>query len=120
MGSTLQSWDDWAPPALNGCQGLLSSALAHAGPQLESLVFLSTAAVSGDPRIKPSRRSENDWKRLAESRRISLGREASAAFMYQASKTLAECMLWRFRDEHQVRQAASFTMLLKDVIFDHR
>ena len=103
MDFSVQDWNAWVPPADESCTEILRSASWHAGPQLESFVFLSSAVVNLDPR-QPDvhHRTGVEWQDCVESTRLNLGREAAANILYQASKSLAEKAVWDFRYTHKV------------------
>ena len=103
MHFSLQSWDEWVTPAVEGCVGILDSASAHAGSQLESVIFLSSVIVSTDPRrLQKKGPTSNHHFGLAEAQRQGLKPQAVAARLYQDSKTMAERAVWQWKDQAQV------------------
>ena len=103
MDFSVQDWNAWVQPADESCTEILKSASKHAGPQLESFVFLSSAVVVQDPRRRELHpRTGVEWHDCVEEARKKLGRQAAANVLYQASKSLAEKAVWDFRYEHKV------------------
>lgn len=101
---SLQSWDEWVVPATEGCKVILKSASTHAGPQLESVIFLSSVVVASDPRrLQNNSHVGSDQFRYAEAKRQGLEPQVAAARLYQASKTMAERTVWRWKNDNQVR-----------------
>ena len=103
MDFSVQDWNAWVHPADESCTEILRSASWHAGPQLESFVFLSSAVVLQDPRQRDLHpRTGVEWYDWVEEARQALGPEAAANVLYQASKSLAEKAVWDFRYAHKV------------------
>ena len=103
MDFSVQNWTARVHPADESCTEILKSASKHAGPQLESFIFLSSAAVVLDPRqwdLYP--RTGIEWHDCVEETRQKLGPQAAANTLYQASKSLAEKAVWDFRYAHKV------------------
>ncbi|KAA6413937.1 MAG: hypothetical protein FRX48_02299 [Lasallia pustulata] len=97
----LKTWDDFVTPAVNGNICVLTSALKHAGPQLEAFVMTSSlAATISHPNRKRYKSTEKDWNNWAESIAQSLGDKADHTILYPASKAAAEKALWKFRDQY--------------------
>lgn len=91
-------------PAVNGNVGVLTSALNHAGPQMEAFVMTSSlAATISHPNRKRYKSTEKDWNNWAESIAQGLGDKAEHTILYPASKAAAEKALWKFRDQYNVR-----------------
>ena len=102
---SLQSWDEWVIPATESCKEILTSASKHAGPQLESVIFLSSVVVTTDPRrLQNNGRVGSDPFGYAEAKPQGLEPQVAAARFYQASKTMAEKTVWRWKNENQVRK----------------
>jgi nucleoside-diphosphate-sugar epimerase len=95
-------------PAVQGTVGILESALAHAGPQLESICVISSLAAINDPKFGPkSIITEANWastsaEKVAAAIAAGNTRDLNAMTVYSASKIAAEKAVWRFRDEHKV------------------
>ena len=103
MDFSVQDWNAWVRPADESCTEILKSASKHAGPQLRSFVFLSSAAVLLDPRQRNLHpRTGVEWYDWVEETRDLLGPQAAANVLYQASKSLAEKAVWDFRHKHNV------------------
>lgn len=91
-------------PAIASSIEILKSAATHAGPQLGSVIFLSSAVVTSDPRrLQNNDRVGSHQLSLTEAERQGLKPQLAAARFYQASKTMAEKAVWRWKDEYQVR-----------------
>ncbi|KAI2621794.1 NAD(P)-binding protein [Hypoxylon sp. NC1633] len=84
--------------AVNGTIGILDSAL-KAGPQLRSVVFMSSVAAIFDVPPEPRVYSEKNWNTTSEPAVTKLGQDAGGLHAYCASKTVAERVFWRFREE---------------------
>ena len=103
MDFSVQDWSAWVRPADESCTELLKSASKHAGPQLESFIFLSSAAVILDPRQRDLHpRTGVEWYDCVDAARRNMGSQAAANLLYQASKCLAEKAVWDFRYEYKV------------------
>ena len=103
MDFSVQDWNAWVRPADESCTEILNSAIKHAGPQLESFVFLSCAAVVESPRDRGLQaRTGIEWHDAVEEIRARLGPRAAVNILYQASKSLAEKVVWEFRAKHKV------------------
>ena len=103
MDFSVKDWNALVRPADESCSEILTSAIRHAGPQLESFVFLSSAVVRQDPR-KPDLhpRTGVEWHDHVEEIRQRLGLRAATNVLFQASKSLAEKAVWDFRYKHNV------------------
>ncbi|XXG99898.1 hypothetical protein Hte_006239 [Hypoxylon texense] len=86
--------------AVSSTTGILDSAL-KAGLQLQSVVFMSSAAALFDVPPEPGVYSEKDWNTTSEPAVKELGRDAGGLHAYCASKTVAERAFWQFRDERK-------------------
>jgi nucleoside-diphosphate-sugar epimerase len=91
--------------AVKGTTSILDSAL-KAGPQLKSVVYISSIAAVASPKEPPYIYSEKDWNSFSEEEVQRLGKQTPGAQIYRASKTAAERAFWKFRDE----QKPSFSM----------
>lgn len=102
----LQNYEDVVIPAVAGTETLLNSALAHAGPQLSSLVVTSSVAAVVDPKEPDSSYvfTESDFSShaltVAESNKSS-GTPTPGGVLYTASKQAAERAVWAFREQHK-------------------
>ena len=100
MDFSVDNWSAWVPPADESCTQILMSASKHAGPQLESFIFLSSDAVTLDPRRRAH--TGDEWYDRVEEMRQKQGPQGAINNLYQASKSLAEKAVWDFRDAHKV------------------
>jgi nucleoside-diphosphate-sugar epimerase len=84
--------------AVDGTRIVLESALT-AGPQLKTVVYLSSvvAVMTQDP--APYTLTEKDWNEWAEPTVAAMGKETPGSVIYMASKAAAEKAFWKFRDE---------------------
>jgi nucleoside-diphosphate-sugar epimerase len=85
--------------ALAGTTSLLDSALNRAGPQLKSVVIISSIAAVRSPKEPPYTYTEKDWNTFSEGEVKRLGKESPGPQIYLASKVGAERAFWKFRDE---------------------
>ncbi|KAI9792874.1 MAG: putative secondary metabolism biosynthetic enzyme [Piccolia ochrophora] len=86
-------------PTVDGAVGILNSAFAHAGPQLASLIFTSSAAAIINPEAKPPHTyNDESWNEVHEAQAAELGEDASLYAAYPAGKIGAERALWAFRE----------------------
>src|ERR1700753_1142507 len=84
-----------------GTTVLLESALKNAGPQLRTVVHMSSiAAIRGDV-PPPYTFTEADWNNDSEAAIEKLGAGAGAANIYRASKAAGEKVFWKFRQDNQ-------------------
>ncbi|KAI0133230.1 NAD(P)-binding protein [Hypoxylon sp. NC0597] len=86
--------------AVNSTTGILESAL-KAGPQMQSVVLMSSAGAIFDVPPEPGVYSEKSWNTTSEPAVEKLGRDAGMLHAYCASKTAGERAFWRFRDERK-------------------
>ncbi|KAI2462780.1 NAD(P)-binding protein [Annulohypoxylon bovei var. microspora] len=93
---------------VSGTTGILESAL-KAGPQLKSVVLMSSAAAIFDVPTEPGIYSEKDWNTTSEPVVAQLGPEAGGLHAYCACKTIGERAFWEFRDDR--KPAFSMTAL---------
>lgn len=85
--------------ATSSTQGLLDSALAYGGEQLESVVYMSSTAAIFEVEPAPRAHDETDWNTTAGREVREKGDEAGPFNAYCAAKTAAERLLWSFREE---------------------
>lgn len=85
--------------AVEGTKSLLRSALDRAGPQLQSVVHMSSFAAIGGPAIRPTKYNEEQWDTVSEALIAEQGSEAGWVNIYVASKTFAEKAFWSFRED---------------------
>lgn len=91
--------------AVEGTTTVLDSALRAAGPQLQTVVLMSSiAAVSSDKPV-PYTYTENDWNNVSEKEAERLGTQTPGPVIYSASKAAAEKAFWKFRDEKKPKFA---------------
>ncbi|KAI1415361.1 NAD(P)-binding protein [Hypoxylon sp. FL1857] len=86
--------------AVDSATGILESAL-KAGPQLKSVVLMSSAGAIFDVPTKPGVYSEQNWNTTSEEAVEKLGRDAGGLHAYCASKVAGEKAFWRFRNERK-------------------
>ncbi|KAF2444038.1 NAD(P)-binding protein [Karstenula rhodostoma CBS 690.94] len=91
--------------AVSGTTTILNSAL-KAGPQLKTILLLSSivAIMSGDQ--PPYTFTEKDWNNWAEPIVAEKGKETPGVVTYCASKAASEKVFWKFRDDNK----PSFTL----------
>ena len=96
---SLKTWDEFYSPAYHGAIGMLESALAHAGPQLEIVVLTSSiAAVSSPDKNKAGHHyTEADFNDWAEP--LAKSENPPNGVFYTASKAASEKAFWKFRDD---------------------
>jgi nucleoside-diphosphate-sugar epimerase len=92
--------------AIQGTSSILNSAL-KAGPQLKSVVFMSSIAAIRGAQPLPHTFTEKDWNDYSEGQVKQLGKEAGSIHIYFASKTAAERTLWDFQKQHAPSFAAT-------------
>lgn len=92
--------------AISGTSSILNSAL-KAGPQLKSLVFMSSIAAILGAQQPPHTFTEKDWNNYSEGEVAKSGKEAGSIHIYFASKTAAERTLWDFQKKHSPSFAAT-------------
>jgi nucleoside-diphosphate-sugar epimerase len=85
--------------AIIGTQTILESALAHAGPQLKSIVVMSSIAAIRSSQTPPYTFTEKDWNDVAEKMCAEKGTETPGPMIYAASKVAAEKAFWNFKKE---------------------
>ncbi|KAI1375109.1 NAD(P)-binding protein [Hypoxylon crocopeplum] len=90
---------------VQGTTSILQSALDFAGPQLQSVVFLSvvTTIAPPPPHIEKRLYTETDWDTISEGQVEQLANELDALTSYRVGKIAAERAFWRFRDEFKPR-----------------
>jgi nucleoside-diphosphate-sugar epimerase len=92
--------------AIHGTKILLNSALEKAGPQLKTVVLMSSIAAVVNTHEPPYTLTERDWNDFAEKMCEEKGKETPGPVIYIASKVTGERAFWQFRDEKKPR----FTM----------
>jgi nucleoside-diphosphate-sugar epimerase len=92
--------------AVNGTKTILKSALAHAGPQLKTIVLMSSIASVKSLHPAPYTFTEKDWNDFAENMCEAKGTETPGPVIYSASKVAGEKAFWEFQRE----ESPSFTM----------
>lgn len=83
---------------VNSTTGILDSAL-KAGPQLQSVILMSSAAAIFDVPTDPGVYSEKNWNTTSEVAVAKLDNDAGGLHAYCASKTAGERAFWRFRED---------------------
>ncbi|RYO91234.1 hypothetical protein DL764_008306 [Monosporascus ibericus] len=86
--------------AVSSTVAVLHSA-EKAGPQLQSVVYMSSSAAIFNTPPEAKVHTERDWNTTSEALVDRLGSEAGALVSYAASKTAAEKAFWKFRDERK-------------------
>jgi len=90
-----------------GTATILESALYHAGPQLNSVVLISSiGAVISGTHPAPYTYTEHDWNDFSLAEVARLGNKTPGGHIYRASKTASEHVFWDFRKEY----TPNFTM----------
>ena len=84
--------------AVESTTGILNSAL-KAGPNLQSVVLMSSVAAVMDLPPEPRPYSEKDWNTKSEEVVRAYGSEAPFYIAYAAAKTASERVFWEFRQE---------------------
>src|ERR1051325_9825170 len=92
--------------AINGTKTILNSAIAQAGPQLKTVVIMSSIAAVKNAHPPPYTFTEKDWNDYAEKVCEEKGTETPGPVIYSASKVAAEKAFWEFQRERQ----PAFTM----------
>ncbi|KAF2849307.1 putative NAD dependent epimerase/dehydratase [Plenodomus tracheiphilus IPT5] len=92
--------------AVRGTETILNSALAHSGPQLKSVVTMSSIASIKGAHPAPHTFTEKDWNDFAEAMCEKRGTKTPGPVIYSASKAAGERTFWKWRDEHKPK----FTM----------
>ncbi|KAE9410975.1 NAD(P)-binding protein [Gymnopus androsaceus JB14] len=87
-------------PAVKGTLGILESALKY-GSGVRRIVITSSCAAVAMTGTTPKICTEQDWNDEAVDIVEKEGSKASSAFMYRASKTLAERAAWGFYEKHK-------------------
>lgn len=85
--------------AVESTRSLLKSAFDKAGPQLRSIVHMSSFASISGPEIAPIKYKEDQWDTVSEGIVAEQGNAAAWPVIYTAAKTAAERALWAFREE---------------------
>ncbi|KAI8939710.1 hypothetical protein NX059_003463 [Plenodomus lindquistii] len=87
--------------AVRGTETILNSALAHAGPQLRSVVLMSSVASVKNSHPAPYTFTEKDWNDYAEAMCKKHGTNTPGPVIYSASKAAGERAFWKWRDENK-------------------
>lgn len=90
--------------AINGTKSILESAL-KAGPQLKSVVLMSSIAAVLSNKEPPYTYTEKDWNEVSEGLVQQLGKAAPSPQIYVASKIAAEKTFWKFKKENDLAAA---------------
>ncbi|KAF1920299.1 hypothetical protein BDU57DRAFT_440157 [Ampelomyces quisqualis] len=85
--------------AINGTKTILNSAHQFAGPQLKSVVVMSSIASTRPVTEPPYTISENDWNDFAEKLCEEHGTATPGPVIYSASKAAAERAFWKFQED---------------------
>lgn len=92
--------------AIHGTKTILNSAHSKAGPQLKTVVVMSSIASVKNMHEPPYTFTEKDWNDYAEELCEQKGTETPGPVIYSASKVAGERAFWDFRDEKK----PNFTM----------
>lgn len=92
--------------AINGTKTILNSAALKAGPQLKTVVVMSSIASIKNMHEPPYTFTEKDWNDFAEKMCEEMGASTPGPVIYTASKVAGERAFWQFRDERK----PNFTM----------
>jgi len=83
--------------AREGTRTILTSAINHAGPQLETVLLTSSIAAIFGGHQPGYLYTEHDWNTVAEAEVARLGNKTPGPYIYAASKTAAERAFWEFK-----------------------
>lgn len=90
-------------PTVRGTQNILRSAKSHAGAQLESFVFTSSAAACINPgQQAPHTYTDASWNEVHPATVEKEGDNASVYISYPVAKITAEKFVWNFRETEKV------------------
>ncbi|KAI1433435.1 hypothetical protein GGR50DRAFT_688269 [Xylaria sp. CBS 124048] len=92
--------------AVDSTAAVLNAAM-KAGSAMKAVVFLSSTGAMFDLPMENRHYTEADWSKTAEPIFEEKGDGAGGFYAYMASKTKAEKLFWKFRDEHR----PSFAMM---------
>lgn len=92
--------------AVQGTKTILESAIAHAGPQLKTVIVMSSIASVKNANPAPYTFTEKDWNDYAEKMCEEKGTDTPGPVIYSASKVAAEKAFWAFQKERK----PAFTM----------
>lgn len=92
--------------AVNGTKTVLNSALINAGPQLKTVVLMSSIASVKSSHPAPHTFTENDWNDFAEKMCEEQGTETPGPVIYSASKVASERAFWEVKEKNK----PTFTM----------
>jgi nucleoside-diphosphate-sugar epimerase len=90
--------------AVHGTTSILKSAL-RAGPQLKSVVYISSIAAVAQPHDPPYTYTEHDWNTWAPEEADRLGKDTPGRIIYVASKAKAEMAFWKFKEDNKPKFA---------------
>jgi nucleoside-diphosphate-sugar epimerase len=85
--------------AINGTKTILESAYKFAGPQLKSVVVMSSIASTRPATEPPYKITEKDWNDFAEQLCEEHGTNTPGPVIYAASKAAGERAFWKFQDD---------------------
>lgn len=85
--------------AVVGTTTILESAYEHAGPQLQSVIVMSSIAAITTGAEPPYTYTEKDWNNWAEKIVQAKGKDTPGSVIYVASKAAAEKAFWKFKEE---------------------
>jgi nucleoside-diphosphate-sugar epimerase len=95
--------------AIESTESILNTA-AKAGSTLKSVVLVSSAAAVFNMPFEQKLYTENDWNTTSEDIVRENGNDAGGFHSYLASKTAAEKVFWKFRENN--RPSFGMTSLL--------
>ncbi|KAH7401533.1 putative NAD dependent epimerase/dehydratase [Pyrenochaeta sp. MPI-SDFR-AT-0127] len=99
--------------AVNGTKTVLHSAFTNAGPQLKTIVLMSSIASVKSSHPAPYIFTEKDWNDFAEKICEEQGSEAPGPVIYSASKVASEKAFWEFHAKNK----QTFTMASVNPVF---
>ncbi|KAF2827728.1 putative NAD dependent epimerase/dehydratase [Ophiobolus disseminans] len=99
--------------AVKGTKTILNSALLKAGPQLKTVVVMSSIASVKNMHDAPYTFTEKDWNDFAEHLCEEQGTETPGPVIYSASKAAGEKAFWQFREQKK----PEFTMTSINPVF---
>jgi nucleoside-diphosphate-sugar epimerase len=87
--------------AVVGTTTILASAYNNAGPQLKSVIMMSSIAAVKTQDQPPYTLTEKDWNNWAEKVIEEKGKETDGGTIYVGSKAASEKAFWKFKDERE-------------------
>ncbi|KAI1820928.1 hypothetical protein F4861DRAFT_32163 [Xylaria intraflava] len=99
--------DIWTRPPSEVVQIAVDSTIAvlnaamKAGSDMDAVVFVSSAAAMFDLPMENRNYTEKDWNTKSEPIFEEKGEDTGGFHAYLASKTRAERLFWKFRDDHR-------------------